>query len=500
MKIQLIGHDEKYAVEQSLLALFPEERPVYETVDRAMDGRWMVVSLREEGSDCHVTTELGWDGLCGPYTMGMKLTGTEYEREGLRRRCIGLSIFRAAQAVLGIAPPWGSLTGVRPGKIAARSLEQCVANGRSQQQAEKETMALMTGLYSVTPPRARLALESAQAGLKARRELEKQDIAVYIGIPFCPTRCAYCSFVSASVERSFALVEPYLEALYDEVRAAGDMVRAEGLRTRAFYMGGGTPTTLTAEQMDRLLTVFEESFDLTACPETTIEAGRPDTITPEKLAVLKNHGITRVSVNPQTMEDHVLQAIGRRHSAEDIRRCMEQVAAAGFDHVNMDLIAGLPEDTPEGFRRSLDECLTFGADNITVHTLSLKKGSTILTRGLSIPDAAAVGEMLDYADPTLRKAGMVPYYLYRQKYMSGSFENVGWCRPGAENLYNIYIMEELCSILSMGAGGSTKMVDLAGNQIQRVFNLKYPKEYTERPEKWQANQAEFAAFYRQRMQ
>jgi oxygen-independent coproporphyrinogen-3 oxidase len=302
------------------------------------------------------------------------------------------------------------------------------------------------------------------------------------------------------VERSFALVEPYLEALYDEVRAAGAMVRAEGLRTRAFYMGGGTPTTLTAEQMDRLLTVFEESFDMTACPETTIEAGRPDTITPEKLAVLKNHGITRVSVNPQTMEDHVLQAIGRRHSAEDIRRCMEQVAAAGFDHVNMDLIAGLPEDTPEGFRRSLDECLTFGADNITVHTLSLKKGSTILTRGLSIPDAAAVGEMLDYADPTLRKAGMVPYYLYRQKYMSGSFENVGWCRPGAENLYNIYIMEELCSILSMGAGGSTKMVDLAGNQIQRAFNLKYPKEYTERPEKWQANQAEFAAFYRQRMQ
>ena len=500
MKIQLIGHDEKYAVEQSLLALFPEERPVYETVDRAVDGRWMVVSLREKESECHVTTELGCDGLCGPYTMGMKLTGTEYEKEGLRRRCIGLSIFRAAQAVLGIAPPWGSLTGVRPGKIAARSLEQCAANGRSRQQAEKETMALMTGFYSVTPPRARLALESAQAGLKARQELEKQDIAVYIGIPFCPTRCAYCSFVSASVERFFALVEPYLEALYDEVRAAGAMVRAEGLRTRAFYMGGGTPTTLTAEQMDRLLTVFEESFDLTACPETTIEAGRPDTITPEKLAVLKNHGITRVSVNPQTMEDHVLQAIGRRHSAEDIRRCMEQVATAGFDHVNMDLIAGLPEDTPEGFRRSLDECLTFGADNITVHTLSLKKGSTILTRGLSIPDAAAVGEMLDYADPTLRKAGMVPYYLYRQKYMSGSFENVGWCRPGAENLYNIYIMEELCSILSMGAGGSTKMVDLAGNQIQRAFNLKYPKEYTERPEKWQANQAEFAAFYRRRMQ
>ena len=495
MKIELIGHDEKYTVEQSLLALFPEERPVYGAVEPA-DGRWMIVTLREEGAACHVTTELGWDGKSAPYSMVMPLTGTEYEKEGLRRRCMGLSIFRAARAALGIAPPWGSLTGVRPGKIAARSLEKCAAGGASEERAERETLALMEEVYAVTPSRARLAVESARAGLTAKHDLQKNDIAAYIGIPFCPTRCAYCSFVSASVERSFALVEPYLDALCGEVRAAGKMTRERGLRTRAFYMGGGTPTTLTAEQMDRLLTVFEESFDLSACTETTVEAGRPDTITPEKLAVLKRHGITRVSVNPQTMEDHVLRAIGRRHTADDIRRCMEQVTAAGFDHVNMDLIAGLPEDTPEGFRRSLDECLTFGADNITVHTLSLKKGSAILTSGLAIPDAAAVGAMLDYADPALRRAGMAPYYLYRQKYMSGSFENVGWCMSGAENLYNIYIMEELCSILSMGAGGSTKMVDTAGGRICRAFNLKYPKEYTERPEKWAANQAEFAAFYR----
>ena len=238
MKIQLIGHDEKYTVEQSLLALFPEERPVYEAVDPAADARWMIVSLREKNEDgkhtCHVTTELGWDGQSGPYTMGMPLTGTEYEKEGLRRRCMGLSIFRAARAVLGIAPPWGSLTGVRPGKIAARSLEKCAAKNIPAPLAEKETLSLMTGLYSVTPPRARLALESARAGLKAKAELEKRDIAAYIGIPFCPTRCAYCSFVSALVERSFALVDPYLDALCDEVRAAGAMVREQGLRTRAF--------------------------------------------------------------------------------------------------------------------------------------------------------------------------------------------------------------------------------------------------------------------------
>ena len=318
---------------------------------------------------------------------------------------------------------------------------------------------------------------------------------MYVGIPFCPTRCAYCSFVSQSVERSFALVPPYVDALVEEIRSGGKMVRETGLRVRSFYMGGGTPTTLSAEQMDRVLTAFEEAFDRGHCDEITVEAGRPDTITAEKLAVLKAHGVTRVSVNPQTMEDHVLRAIGRRHTAADIEAAMELVAGYGFPHVNMDLIAGLPADTPEGFRRSLDRCLAFGTDNVTVHTLALKKGSRILLEGLPIPGPEDVAAMLDYAAPALRKAGYSPYYLYRQKYMSGSFENTGWCRPGAECWYNVQIMSELCSILSFGAGGSTKMVEPGTNHIERVFNLKYPKEYTERPEKAAVNQAAFAAFY-----
>jgi oxygen-independent coproporphyrinogen-3 oxidase len=261
-------------------------------------------------------------------------------------------------------------------------------------------------------------------------------------------------------------------------------------------MGGGTPTTLTAAQMDRVLTAFEESFDTQPCTEITVEAGRPDTITPDKMAVLKAHGVTRVSVNPQTMEDHVLASIGRHHTAADIQRAMELVSKYDFPHVNMDLIAGLPEDTPAGFRRTLDACLDFGTDNITIHTLALKKGSRILTEGLSIPGPEAVAEMLDYAAPILREKGYFPYYLYRQKYMSGSFENIGWCQSGAECWYNVYIMSEICSILSFGAGGSTKMVELGTNHMERVFNLKYPKEYTERPEKCLANQAAFAAFYR----
>ena len=212
----------------------------------------------------------------------------------------------------------------------------------------------------------------------------------------------------------------------------------------------------------------------------TIEAGRPDTIDEEKLRVLRAHNTTRVSINPQTMEDNVLAAIGRRHTAADIRRAMEQVRAAGFPHVNMDLIAGLPEDTPEGFARSLDEVISMGADNITVHTLSLKKGSRIMLEGSRIPGADEVAQMLDYADPTLRKHGFAPYYLYRQKNMAGNFENVGYSREGKAGIYNILIMEEEQSILAAGAGASTKFVFEHGERIERVENVKDLKNYVER--------------------
>ena len=486
MKLVLNGHDERYTVEQSLMNLFPGELPVYEPVLPG-DESWATITLRESPEDCRVTVELRHGGKTAAQSCRTVLTGTDFEKEGQRRHAIARCFFLAARAVTGATPPWGMLTGVRPDKPVTWAL----AEGKTPDEAR----AMLENEYFVTPERAVLALETGAAALTAARRLGPRDIDVYVGIPFCPTRCAYCSFVSQSVERSFALVPPYVDALIEEIKAGGKMVREEGLRCRAFYMGGGTPTTLTAEQMDRVLTAFEESFDRSACDEVTVEAGRPDTITAEKLAVLKAHGVDRVSVNPQTMEDHVLRAIGRRHTAAELSAAMELVAKYGFPHVNMDLIAGLPEDTPEGFRRSLDTCIAFGTDNVTVHTLALKKGSRILLEGLRIPAPEAVADMLDYAAPTLRAAGFAPYYLYRQKYMSGSFENIGWSRGGAQCLYNIYIMSELCSILSFGAGGSTKMVEPGTNHIERVFNLKYPKEYTERPEKGLANQAAFAAFY-----
>ncbi len=490
MKLEVHGCEERYTIEQSLLNLFPGELPVYGPV-QPEDESWAVFDCLEDNDGYQVDLRLSWNGRTVSRQARQVLTGTAFQREGQRRHIIGSCFFLAYRDLTGNQPPWGMLTGVRPDKLVTEAL--------SEGGTPEEARALLESRYYVTPPRAALAVETGTAAFQAAGDLGPKDIAVYIGIPFCPTRCAYCSFVSQSVEKSLSLVEPYVEALTAEIAAGGRMVRELGLRVRAAYMGGGTPTTLTAAQMDRILSVYEASFGpaLDACRELTVEAGRPDTITAEKLAVLKAHGVDRVSVNPQTMEAEVLQAIGRRHSPGEIEQAMELTARAGFRHINMDLIAGLPADTPEGFRRSLARCLEFGTENLTVHTLALKKGSRILLEGVPIPGPDAVAEMLDHAAPALRDHGYAPYYLYRQKYMSGSFENVGWSIPGGACLYNIYIMSELCSILSFGAGGSTKMVAPDRRRIQRVFNPKYPLEYSQRPEKLLANQAAFAAFYQE---
>ena len=491
MKLEFRGHDDRYAIEQSLLAFFPEERPVYEPI-APEDDDCALVSLTEGKRYATGVTTLHYHGKTARGVSRAVLTDTpdEYERERLRQRALKLSFFKAARDITGITPSWGALTGIRPGKLARAMLEQ----GKT----ERETDRVLRDTYFVSPERRRLAIETAQAGLTAKRGLRPNEISLYVGIPFCPTRCAYCSFVSASVEKSFGLMEPYLAALEQEITDAARMVAETGLSVKSFYMGGGTPTTLSAQQMDHLLTHLNKSFDLTGCAEYCIEAGRPDTITREKLQVLLDHGADRISVNPQSMEDEVLRAIGRKHTAADIEATMALATSMGFPHVNMDLIAGLPADTPEGFRRTLDKCLTFGADNITVHTLALKKGSRLTLEGSPIPSAEAVAEMLDYADPALRAAGFAPYYLYRQKYMSGSFENVGWCISGAEGLYNIYIMEELHSILSLGAGGSTKMVDIRrDDRIDRIFHPKYPTEYIQRQEQIAADLEKFAAFHRE---
>lgn len=487
MRLYLNGHNYKYAVEQMLLTMFPEERPEYPAGKPAGDRMEIRLSRGPRYTTASCALWRSGQVFRGRAAAVLPAGAEPLEADRVRQRLIKNAIYRAALNSGVKKPAWGALTGVRPGKLLAGLLNE----GLSEQQAVKAFIRE----YDVSPARAALCLDTSRETLKAMASLAPRDICLYVGIPFCPTRCAYCSFVSASVEKSFGLMEPYLAALEQEITDAARMVAETGLSIKSFYMGGGTPTTLSAQQMDHLLTHLNKSFDLTNCAEYCIEAGRPDTITREKLQVLLDHGADRISVNPQSMEDEVLRAIGRKHTAADIEATMALTTSMGFPHVNMDLIAGLPADTPEGFRRTLDKCLTFGADNITVHTLSLKKGSRILLEGLPIPSAQDVSAMLDYANDALRTAGFTPYYLYRQKYMSGSFENVGWCISGAEGLYNIYIMEELHSILSLGAGGSTKMVDPVRDRIERVFHPKFPTEYIARPEKIRQDLETFRRFH-----
>ena len=360
---------------------------------------------------------------------------------------------------------------------------------------EAETRNLFRETYFVSPSRTELALDAARAGLAAKASLKPDEISLYIGIPFCPSRCAYCSFVSADVKKALKLVEPYLEALCREIAACGPLLREAELYLRTIYIGGGTPTTLSAPQLDRLLTQVETCFDLSRLTEYTVEAGRPDTITAEKLAVLARHGVDRVSVNPQSMEDTVLEAMGRDHRAADIYRAYEIVRASGVPMVNMDLIAGLPRDTVAGFQNTLDQVLALDPENITVHTLALKKGSRLIMERQGLPSGEETAAMLDYAWPRLRETGYLPYYLYRQKYMSGALENIGWCKPGCEGLYNICIMEELHTILALGGGGSTKLTDPATGKIVRITNPKYPHVYLERAEQICANKAPLVPFH-----
>ena len=488
MKIYLSGHTYKYAVEQMLLTLFPTERPEYP--EGRPHGERLEVTLHRgphfTTAACVLVSPRG--SFRGRAAVRNETLTDPLVTDRKCQRLVKNAMYRAALRAGRQKPVWGALTGVRPGKLLCNYLRQGMS--------EQEALSRFTEEFDVSPARAALCLDASRQTMKAAASLGEKDICLYVGIPFCPTRCAYCSFVSQSVEKSMKLIPPFVEALEREIRATAAVVRELGLRPVSIYFGGGTPTTLSAEQLERVCALLEAEFDLSALREYTVEAGRPDTITEEKLRVLRSHGVDRVSVNPQTMSDRVLEIIGRRHTAADILRALEKVRTVGGFAVNMDLIAGLPGDDPAGFSRTLDAVLALAPENITVHTLSLKKGSRITLEGAALPTAAEVGAMLDEAERRLRGANYGPYYLYRQKFMSGGFENVGWTKPGFENLYNICIMEELCSILAMGGGGSTKLIAPGDGRNIRLMDPKYPLEYIQKIQEICEDKKKIREFYR----
>lgn len=368
----------------------------------------------------------------------------------------------------GLRMPWGKLTGVRPVRIihdkrAAGWLEQAIRD-------------LFVDRYDCTPERFSLALQIADLQRPIIAGRQPLDYSLYIGIPFCPSRCSYCSFVSRTIGRDQKLVQPYVDKLCEEVREMKRQAEHCGLNLKTIYIGGGTPTSLSADQLRQLMGTVRECFDLSRLEEYTVEAGRPDCTDAEKLAVIKEYGASRISINPQTFNDQVLANIGRKHSAQDILRCFDEARQVGHGNINMDLIAGLPGDTVESFAASLEQAIALDPENITVHTLTLKRASNLVieNRDEAYADVAA---MVELANQRLADAGYRPYYLYRQKNTLKNLENTGWCKPGYEGYYNIYIMEEIHSILSAGAGGSTKLCQPGGSRIERIFNYKYPAEY-----------------------
>ncbi len=456
MQLTLLGHNDRYAVEQLQMALFSTQE-TGEAVSALYRGKqWLTAVTRITVGD--------------KQTRAVRRLKADKETVRLRRRILQQSYYAAALDHLPAVPAWGALAGVRPTKITTKHLIE----GGTTQSADR----LLKDVYYVTPQRRQLAIDCSESTVDAWKKLDNQDVSLYVGIPFCPTRCAYCSFVSRSIGKRTELLEPYLQALHQELALTGRLLKESGKQVRTVYIGGGTPTTLSADQMATLLDSIYDAFDMGRCIEFTVEGGRPDTLTLEKLKVIRDHGADRMSINPQTMEDPVLRASGRPHSAADVLRAYEQAISAGFDAINMDLIAGLPMDSFDGFCRSLETVASLDPANITVHTLALKKGADLFENPQNLPGLEEVTRMVDYANRRLYELGYNPYYLYRQKYMSGSFENVGWSKPGLDCLYNIYMMEELHTILSLGGGGMNK-VNLPDGSLQRFHNPKFPEQYIE---------------------
>lgn len=388
----------------------------------------------------------------------------------------------------GYTQPWGVLTGVRPVKLFRRLCEELGADGAKRKFLNE---------FYVSPEKLKLA-ELTEKNEKKILDLSRpESFSLYVGIPFCPSRCSYCSFVMSSVERAKKLIEPYTELLCEEIKTTAQIASDLGLRLETVYFGGGTPTTLNAEQLDKVLKTVRNSFDMSTCREFTVEAGRPDTIDKERLCALKENKVDRISINPQTVNDNVLREIGRKHNSEQFFTAFELARKCGFDNINTDLIAGLPTDTEESFINSLDSVRALSPECITVHALCMKRASTLTNIGktLNREDAEAARKMLEYTQKTLTSDEYIPYYMYRQSRMVGNLENVGWSKKGFESMYNVYVMDETHTILACGSGGVTKLKNNETDYLERIFNFKYPYEYVDRFDELIERKSSIMRFY-----
>lgn len=483
MLLTLEGHSFRYECENLCRLFFPYSR-----------------ARVEEGASPEPGEPFAWTGIeagDGAYTYqvrvgdGSRTLEKSWTRPALEEYGITDLLYRAFAELTGVTPAWGMLTGIHPVKLLGQYTREL---------GEEAGLARFRERCHVTAPKADLARRVLAAQRPTVESLGENDFSLYVGIPFCPTRCAYCSFVSQDVEHAARLVGPYLEALEAELRRTGEIVRDLGLRLRTVYVGGGTPTTLDPAQLTRLCGLLREVFDWSSCDEFTVEAGRPDTITREKLRALKAAGVGRISINPQTLSDRVLENIGRRHTTEDFLNAFALAREEGFDCINADLIVGLPGDDLEGFQRSLDGVLALGAENITVHALALKRAARLVTEGGDLSLHARSEEtaaMVAYSIRRLTQEGYEPYYLYRQTRMAGNLENTGWAKPGTVCAYNVITMDECSSVIACGAGAVSKLKDPYSDRLERIFDMKLPLDYIQRQEEMLARKEGVKDLYEQ---
>ncbi len=488
------GHDWNYEIENVARLFFPGEKTVFlenHSPDTEHNGFLIYSSIKEEHKSFYINTILyAYGKIAADSQVKLTAEGSETakanavfsenskhrEKIGIRevKREVKRQVYICLSSYFKKELPWGTLTGIRPAKLVHEMMEKGIGR-ESIEEALKD-------YYKVSPSKTSLVIEIAENELPVLKKSVKNKVGLYIGVPFCPSRCLYCSFTSNPIKKNDPSVARYLEAIKKEISGTSKLLRDKNLAVQSIYIGGGTPTALDAPSLKELLKFVEQEFDLGFLEEYTLEAGRPDSIDEEKLMSIRSSKVDRISINPQSMNDSTLKVIGRNHSSQDILKAFHLARSLGFNNINMDVIAGLPGEDTRMFINTLEQVKALDPENLTVHSMALKRASRLIDEKecYSLAGSNAVSQMVDTAYEYAKDMGMVPYYLYRQKNMVGDLENIGYCKPGHESIYNVHMMEEKQTIVALGPGAISKAVFHDENRIERAANVKNTEDYFNR--------------------
>lgn len=416
-----------------------------------------------------VFTAISFSGLYGEKAY-LHIKNPQKDNRGNMTDAVKLGFYHLFTELFGRKLPWGAQTGIRPALLASKRLAVM---------SEAETVTALMKEFEISKEKAELAVKVAVNENALLKRYPRRGISVYIGIPFCPSRCLYCSFVSLPLNKQQKNVEPYVECLTKEIAYVGELIKNEGVTVDSLYIGGGTPTSLNEKQLEKLLFGIEKAFDISNMYEYTIEAGRADTVNEDKLKIISEYTPknVRISINPQTLNDSVLEKIGRNHTSKQFTNAFSMAKRIGFKNINCDVIAGLPTETPEMFESSLKKLISLNPENITMHTMCIKRAARLKSDDLDFSADTAAAEAVTSGHRLLDSAGYIPYYMYRQKDTLGGLENTGYAKHGKEGIYNVYMMDDISSVAGLGAGAVTKLINDKTNYIERIYNYKDPWEY-----------------------